>query len=158
MFPFPAWDTLQSRSGHRIFFLQSLANCRCCLDHFLRTVHHPHRLTKGTEGQTVLFLSRCYIIPPQSRHATPLTDSSVVHSRVVHPAEGLFHLALQGDGWLGRSHVGHSTVGFGLEGQQCRSNLLCQCTGLWTITFTPEREKNNIREMTGDKKIQKDGS
>lgn len=79
------------------------------------------------------------------RGITSLTYSSVVHSRVVHPAQGLLHLALQGHSRFGWSHVGHGSVGFGLQGQQCCPNLLCQRSGLWTVTFAPVADEDNIQ-------------
>lgn len=95
-----------------------------------------------------IFETNYCIITPLSSHPAPLTYSSVVHSRVVHPTEGLLHLALQGYCRLGWSHVGYGAVGFRLQGQQRRPNLLSECTGLRTVTFTPETvtKIDNLRE------------
>lgn len=67
-----------------------------------------------------------------------LTYASVVHPGVAGPAQGLLHLPLQGDGGLGRSHVRHGLVGFGLQGQQSRADLLRQRARLGAVAFPPE--------------------
>lgn len=111
-------------------------NCFCTL-----SITHTVQSDKSSEGHSVLFLP---LSPPLPGPA--LTYSSVVHARVVHPAQGLLHLALQGDGGLGRPHVGHGPVGFGLQGQQRRPDLLGQGTGLGTVAFPPEAETDRQRQ------------
>lgn len=44
-----------------------------------------------------------------------LTDSAVIHCRVINPPLCLLNLAFQVDSCLGRPAVGHSPVGFGLQ-------------------------------------------
>lgn len=98
------------------------------------------------EGQSVYFWIQILNHPSLEPSSNPpLTYSSVVHAGVVHPAQRLLHLALQGDGGFGWSHIGHGAVGLGLQGQQRRSNLLGQCTSLRAVTFTPETKTD--REM-----------
>lgn len=44
-----------------------------------------------------------------------LTNSTVIYCRIINPSLRLFNLALEVDSCLGRSGVGHSPVGFGLQ-------------------------------------------
>lgn len=118
-------------------------------------------------------LSHCLYYPPSGRHGRSpylclnpnttssfpravtqalLTYSSVVHARVVDPAQRLLHLPLQGHCRFGGPHVGHGAVGFGLQGQQSRPDLLGQSSGLGAVAFTTEqRDGRSFENWTTEK-------
>lgn len=67
-----------------------------------------------------------------------LTHSTVIYIGVVDPALSLLHLALQGQGSLGWSHVGYGTIGLGLQVLQSSADLFGQQSGFRSVTFTPK--------------------
>lgn len=73
-----------------------------------------------------------------------LTNSPVIHCGIIYPPLCLLNLALKVDSCFGRSAVGHSPVGFGLQVLQGRGHLFGQCSGLWGISFPPAEEKTVI--------------
>lgn len=112
-----------------------------CSDHFRKRGSYISLVALHSDAFYALTTSAPLSVTPESSILVVPTYASVIDTWVVHPAEGLLHFSLQGHSRLGWSHVGHSPIGFGLQGQECSSYLLCECTGLWGVTFTPKTQR-----------------